>query len=800
MNELGQQTRRPEKKRIFFRGSNFLGLNFYFFRFCMIFSIALCTVALLPTPVYAMGVAYYVATFGNDSSSGTSISTPWGTVQKALNTAGAGDTVYIMAGTYYEKPVVNVSGSDGNLITIMNYNGDMVYIDGAGVTNEYYFNGCLFNNLFTIDSRHHLKIQGITFQNNIADNEARGISLLGTANNIQFINCNIRNIKTTYTYACPFRASGTGATSINNIVLDGCVFYDNDVGTSETCTFEGYCENCEVRNCEITSKTPVDFCGRSGVNSDINKDFPRNCAARDNYFHDTPLGGGYSDGADNITFERNRFVNIDFALEVSNEHFGTSSSGNILRDNILEDCGTAIMVGGCSSSYGVTNNTTITNNTVYNALYGICINNCDSTTIKNNIINATTAQIFSWYFNATNTVIDYNDWNGSTIFYWNGNTYTTFSSWKTGTGFDVHSITGDPLFVNTGSAPNLRLQSGSPCVNTGAPDFVPGTGETDKDKNPRVNGIVDMGAYEYFISAVDGSAQEWSNIGAIATATGQHAISLKAASDATRILFCIQGSSLAPYYEIYINSDNNAATGFTGQGGADYMIENGSLFRHVGDDSSWNWTYVAAVVSSANGSVIEVSVSKAALTNLAGTVRVAYLGFASGFVFDCSLPVSGAHPAITVNIAVDGIATDWNDVTAIATATGQHAASLKAASDASRIFFCIQGSNLAPNYLIYINSDNASTGFWPEGDDYVIQSGALYKHVGNYESWTWTYVAADVVSSANGSVIEVSVNKAALTNLAGTARVGYYGYTTGWALDCYLPVSGMRPSFSANQP
>jgi hypothetical protein len=57
------------------------------------------------------------------------------------------------------------------------------------------------------------------------------------------------------------------------------------------------------------------------------------------------------------------------------------------------------------------------------------------------------------------------------------------------------NITNDPVFVNPAGA-DYRLNSNSPCINTGNNAYVSGT--NDLDGNPRiVGGTVDIGAYEY---------------------------------------------------------------------------------------------------------------------------------------------------------------------------------------------------------------------------------------------------------------------------------------------------------------
>jgi hypothetical protein len=70
------------------------------------------------------------------------------------------------------------------------------------------------------------------------------------------------------------------------------------------------------------------------------------------------------------------------------------------------------------------------------------------------------------------------------------------------TGPGEGNVNLDPLFAT--EYDNLRLTTGSPCLDAGDPAYVPRPGETDLDGHARVLcGRVDMGAYESGIGDVD---------------------------------------------------------------------------------------------------------------------------------------------------------------------------------------------------------------------------------------------------------------------------------------------------------
>ncbi|MEN9522843.1 MAG: hypothetical protein RL065_1220, partial [Bacteroidota bacterium] len=74
---------------------------------------------------------YYISTLGNDADNGTTISTPWKTIKKALTTVSAGSIIEIFTGKYSEKIIPLVTGLPSNYITVKNYQNDSVVIDGA---------------------------------------------------------------------------------------------------------------------------------------------------------------------------------------------------------------------------------------------------------------------------------------------------------------------------------------------------------------------------------------------------------------------------------------------------------------------------------------------------------------------------------------------------------------------------------------------------------------------------------------------------------------------------------------------
>jgi hypothetical protein len=85
------------------------------------------------------GRTFYVSKSGSDSSRGT-VSAPWRTVQKALDTLRPGQRALVRSGTYREDLLMTRSGRASKPITLTAYPGARVVLRLASTTGDAYPN------------------------------------------------------------------------------------------------------------------------------------------------------------------------------------------------------------------------------------------------------------------------------------------------------------------------------------------------------------------------------------------------------------------------------------------------------------------------------------------------------------------------------------------------------------------------------------------------------------------------------------------------------------------------------------
>ena len=430
------------------------------------------------------------------------------TVQAALNSAAAGDTVQVCesGGPYFEKIVFPASGSaGGGFITLEPCIGDKPVLDGTGVSGD---------NMVLIANRSYVRIRGFEIRNNLGVNDGSGVRVIGAGSHIEILDNEIHEIRGQH--AMGITVYGTEPTPISDLVIDGNEIYDCDPFSSEALVLNANVSDFEVTNNTVrdVNNIGIDFIGGE---MDINPN--ASLVARDGVCSGNTViranqqgggfaGGIYVDGAKDILIERNIVTESDLGIEIGAENSGTVTTGIIVRDNFVyanEKVG--IVFGGFSAGVGrvrdsfFLNNTTYGNDTLQEGFGELWIQYAEDNTIRNNIFFGTGQVPVTYSENGNvNNILDYNLWfsptGAATEFVWRNNTYSGLAAFQAGSGQDANGLFADPSLVDPANG-DLHLSQTSAAINAGDPAFVAGVGELDIDGGPRVNGIaVEIGADE----------------------------------------------------------------------------------------------------------------------------------------------------------------------------------------------------------------------------------------------------------------------------------------------------------------
>ena len=197
----------------------------------------------------------YVAPNGNDAATGTKL-TPLRTLQKAVDQAKPGTTIWIRGGTYDEP--LYVTKSD---VHFKAYNQEAVYLDGRNAKS-------MDGNkaMITIHNQQDVTIEGVTVQNvttTSPNDTVMGMYISGTARNITLKNNHVRAIKTTSNgHGIAFY--GTGA--MKNIDVVHNVLEDLELGASEALVLNGNIEHFNIENNTIRRSSCL-----HGISSNSNR-------------------------------------------------------------------------------------------------------------------------------------------------------------------------------------------------------------------------------------------------------------------------------------------------------------------------------------------------------------------------------------------------------------------------------------------------------------------------------------------------------------------------------------------------
>jgi hypothetical protein len=449
---------------------------------------------------------------------------PGQSIQAAVNTASAGDTVRVLAGTYKQK--VLISGKTGNASAFITLKADAgVILSGAGLTPAGR------EGLITIKNSSYVRVEGfdVTGLTSSGSNTPVGILIEGNGARLQIVNNKIHGIKNTSTCKDPCSVGahglavfGTNATGVTDLLVQGNEVYQNVLQASEALVINGNVDRFEVLNNNVHDNNNIGFdfigyegeCSGCGENDRVRNGLVRGNRAQNNssvtnpwYGGEGSAGGFYVDGGRYIIFDRNISTGNDIGFEFASEHKNKATEDILMTNNFVYDNREAgLSVGGYSSGAGQARRINVHNNSFYkNRGWGtevIFQYKVIDSRFSNNIFSGKGTV-------AENYVVEGSGHSGNV---WGINLWWGSSS--SATNLPGTRVIADPRYVAPASG-DLKLQNTSPALNVGAvgnalsgwtsplwtayfpSGAIPLNGVKDINGEARVEGIIDLGADEY---------------------------------------------------------------------------------------------------------------------------------------------------------------------------------------------------------------------------------------------------------------------------------------------------------------
>jgi hypothetical protein len=257
----------------------------------------------------------------------------------------------------------------------------------------------------------------------------------------------------------------------------------------------------------------------------------------------------------------------------------------------------------------------------------------------------------------------------------------------------------------------------------------------------------------------------------------------------------VKGNSVGEHIQFFIDSDYNEATGYSNDwvDGADYLIEDGRIYKSTANGAAWNWERVGVATFSNTADKIYAQTTTDIIKNISNKFRVSAMS-RSGESWDIVSYIL-MKPIRRGLITVDASSDDWVNIPIQAESP---MGKLKAIDDDKNIYFLIEEGNLGQHIQIYLNIDkDVNTGHSSyvldnqSGAEYMIEDDRLYKSTANDDSWSWQKVG-NVKFAKDNNLVEIAVLKDNInvTNAISSISIGAVGWDASF--DNYVGTISMQ--------
>jgi len=399
---------------------------------------------------------YYVnATAGNDTNSGTSVTSPWKSISKVnAFSFQPGDNILFKRGCIWAQAlIVKTSGTSASPITYGAYDaGSLPVIDAQ---NQ-------FSNIINITDKNFIIVENFRLTNALASSSSSGSVLIVRSTGSIIRNCEIYQ---------------TGRAGIFIEGAANCLIQKNSITIPELILCETDCIYSQ-RNSGIV------YDGNSLINNNT-----ENIAGVQG--HDDCLQM-YGNNGDIV---KNNYVEQTSTVEGRQGIYSESSTGLVQFYNNVCKARTS-SASMLKYKEKVSGSGVIVSNTVYGEGTNLVQIDDPGVEFKNNIVQTTANSECVLFINNVspanvNNNLYKNGITGSTLISSPGGS-KTLAQWKAA-GFDNNSFETDPKFYDVANK-DFRIKSTSPVINRG--DILGEPFNLDKTNADRLPGY-DLGAYEY---------------------------------------------------------------------------------------------------------------------------------------------------------------------------------------------------------------------------------------------------------------------------------------------------------------